>query len=297
MYNTACKVSFVVLNYNDAQTTINYVNNIQKYEVIEHVVIVDNCSTDDSFEQLSNMASDKVDVVKSDRNGGYGYGNNFGVNFLVKKYNTKYIAISNPDVEVSEETVAGCMDYLIKNPNCAVVAPMMKMKNNKKNYRCAWRIPSFCQYLFFSLVFLGKFGRKMYYGKNFLDDSGAANVGCVAGSFLVVDSEKFAKAGMYDENIFLYCEETTLGIRLKKMNFDSALLRDLYFVHHHSTSINKSISSVIRQQKIMWNSREYVLKHYYRSNFFKNIIVNVVKRFALFEIWVYQKVKKHRLKR
>ena len=32
----------------------------------------------------------------------------------------------------------------------------------------------------------------MYYGKNFLDDSGAANVGCVAGSFLVVDSEKFA---------------------------------------------------------------------------------------------------------
>ena len=290
--NAEYKIGVVVLNYNDALTTINYVKQIKEFDVIDHIVIVDNCSTDDSFEQLSNMASGKVDVVESNRNGGYGYGNNYGVQFLVKNYNSKYVAISNPDVEVSKETVVGCMDYLIRNPNCAVAAPMMKMKNMEKNYHCAWQIPTFCQYLFFSLVFLGKLGGKMYYDSFFLDGSGAVNVGCVAGSFLVVDAEKFVKAGMYDEKIFLYCEETTLGIRLKKMNYDSVILRDLSFVHHHSISINKSIQSVIRQKELMWNSREYVLKYYYRSNFFRRTAIIVVKYLALLESRVCHMLKK-----
>ena len=132
----------------------------------------------------------------------------------------------------------------------------------------------------------------MYYDRNFMDGSGAVNVGCVAGSFLVVDTEKFVKAGLYDEKIFLYCEETTLGIRLMKMNYDSVLLRDLYFVHHHSTSINKSIQSVIRQKELMWNSREYVLKYYYRSNFFKRVLIIAVKYLALLESQVCHKLKR-----
>lgn len=285
----------VVLNYNDAATTIHFVESIQNYSCIERIVVVDNCSTDGSFETLCKYRNDKIIVIKTERNGGYGYGNNNGISFLVKNYNTRYIIISNPDVEVSEGTVAGCLNYLTKNPNCAVVAPMMKMKNMEKSYHCAWRIPSFCQYLFFSLVFLGKLGEKMYYGRNFLDGSGPVNVGCVAGSFLVVDAEKFVKAGLYDENIFLYCEETTLGIRLRKVNYDSVLLRDLYFVHHHSISINKSIQSVINQKKLMWNSREYVLNHYYKNNFIRRFIIRLVKLVSLLEDRVYLKIKQFKL--
>lgn len=292
MNDKDCKMSVVVLNYNDSSTTINYVSKIQEYDVVEHILVVDNCSTDDSFKQISNIHSDKIEVIQSDKNGGYGYGNNYGVRFLVKKYNAKYIAISNPDVDISEETITNCLYNLNINTNCAVVAPMMRMPNMKKNYHCAWRVPSFWQYLLFSLEFLGKFGRKMFYSMDFLDDGDVAKVGCVAGSFLVVDAEKFVRAGMYDENIFLYCEETVLGIRLKKLGFDSMLLRDQYFVHHHSVSINKSISSITRQKKLMWDSREYVLKHYYKTNYFKSLLVSLVRGVSLLESRVYQKLKR-----
>lgn len=286
------KVGVVVLNYNDASTTVSYVEKIQGYDVVEHILVVDNCSTDDSFKLLSGIRSHKIEVIKSDKNGGYGYGNNFGVRYLMKKYKTRYIAISNPDVEVSEKTIADCLYNLNKNTNCAVVAPMMKMPNMEKKYHCAWRVPSFWQYLLFTLAFLGKFSRRMFYSNNFFDDGGVAKVGCVAGSFLVVDADKFVRAGMYDENIFLYCEETVLGIRLENLGFDSLLLRDQYFIHHHSVSINKSINSVKKQNELMWISREYVLKHYYKANCFIFLLVNLVKKASLLEARIYHNLKR-----
>ena len=42
------KTGIVVLNYNDAQETINFVNEINSFKVLDYICVVDNCSTDDS---------------------------------------------------------------------------------------------------------------------------------------------------------------------------------------------------------------------------------------------------------
>ena len=69
-------VAFVVLNYNDYAITSDYIKRINHYSVINHIVIVDNFSTDGSFEKLQLLASDKVDVIKTFANEGYASGNN-----------------------------------------------------------------------------------------------------------------------------------------------------------------------------------------------------------------------------
>lgn len=42
------KISCVVLNYNDAAATERLVRQIFRYPALDAVVVVDNCSTDDS---------------------------------------------------------------------------------------------------------------------------------------------------------------------------------------------------------------------------------------------------------
>ena len=37
-------VSCVILNYNDAETTLNLVLRVKGYSLIDHIVVVDNCS-------------------------------------------------------------------------------------------------------------------------------------------------------------------------------------------------------------------------------------------------------------
>ena len=92
----------MILNYNDASSTLHILKQIKNYSAIDHIVIVDNLSPDGSFQQLKSMAGDKVDIIQSDKNGGYSYGNNYGAFYLINKYMVDILVIANPDVEFSE---------------------------------------------------------------------------------------------------------------------------------------------------------------------------------------------------
>lgn len=51
-------VSFIILNYNDANTTIKLVDSLRRWQCDKmtlHIVVVDNCSTDDSFTVLQSI--------------------------------------------------------------------------------------------------------------------------------------------------------------------------------------------------------------------------------------------------
>ena len=75
--NVKTKICSVILNYNDAETTEQLVRLIHEYDVPEEIVVVDNASTDDSWDQLKGLEDQKVHVIRAEKNGGYGAGNNF----------------------------------------------------------------------------------------------------------------------------------------------------------------------------------------------------------------------------
>ena len=101
------KTAVIVVNYNDVEDTLNYVKKISKYEIINRIIVVDNLSTtNDALKKLQTLESEKVSVIESDKNGGYSYGNNFGLKYLDKQ-NEKYdyIVISNPDIDIEENAM------------------------------------------------------------------------------------------------------------------------------------------------------------------------------------------------
>ena len=65
--------SCMILNYNDAKIVKKLVTEIENYPVFNHIVVVDNCSTDDSYADLQSLVSEKVTVIKTDKNGGYDF--------------------------------------------------------------------------------------------------------------------------------------------------------------------------------------------------------------------------------
>lgn len=285
-------ICIVVLNYNDSDTTIKFVQQIINYSIIDKIIVVDNASNDNSYSKLLPLSCAKVDILETQKNGGYGYGNNFGIKYAVQKYHATQIIVSNPDVEVSENTILHCKEVIEKR-RCALVAPMMKNHDQTVNYQCVWKVPTRNQYRLFSTYFLGKITQSFYYNENELKSTSVEKlVGCVAGSFFMVNANKMLDYGMFDENIFLFCEETVLGLKLKKENQEVVVLLNDYFIHHHSVSINKSITSIVKQRKITWKSRLYVLENYYSSNRVDLLIDRIVSKLELMEFNI-----KHILKR
>lgn len=121
------RVAVIIVQFNDAEETIKYVNQIQSYQIIDRIVVVDNCSTvPNEMDVLSGLADEKVLVLQADKNGGYNCGNNFGIRYLEQrgeKYD--YFIISNPDVEVEEMAIQECLALLEKDETVGMAAPRM----------------------------------------------------------------------------------------------------------------------------------------------------------------------------
>ena len=49
------KLGMVIVNYNDFDLTKRLLNNVKDYKCLNHIVVVDNNSSDNSFEKLKQF--------------------------------------------------------------------------------------------------------------------------------------------------------------------------------------------------------------------------------------------------
>lgn len=283
-------IAFLVLNYNDAKTTIELVDSVKEFNVIDHVLVVDNCSTDDSFQVLSKIKSEKVEVLSSTYNGGYGAGNNFGIDYLVIKYQPDYIVLANPDIIIEEKTICEMEKFLDGHKDYVAVAPFMCNSEGEIQKNTGWNLPSKIDYVL-SMGVLYSIIKKPGIIKNIEKSKRSSiDVDAISGSLYMMDANAMKKYGMYDENVFLYCEETILGFKFKSVGLKSAILTDCSYIHNHSISISKTYKSEISKRKLLLDSRHYVLKTYYKANRIELCIAHILEKISLFEMYIISKI-------
>lgn len=254
----------IVLNYNDGKTTAGMVGMALECEALSHIVVVDNCSTDDSFSVLSELASERVDVIRTDCNGGYASGNNFGAEYAMTKYSPDNLFIANPDVEFDGRTVEALSEYLSKNPKVGIVSCKM-ICTSGIDTRQAWRIPRYGDCIRENLILLKKItGNRTWYPESHFEGR-ESMVEAVSGSFFAISADAFKKVGGFDANTFLYYEENIIASKLLDAGYHNVILNDFSYVHRHSESINKSMTSVKRRLKTAYVSRKYFCRNYLRK--------------------------------
>lgn len=285
------KICCVILNYNDIETTLNLIKVVDAYQSLNYIIVVDNCSTDNSLPKLKSFESERIRVIKSEYNGGYGYGNNIGIKYAKEKLGCKYALITNPDVEYEETIVDILISCMDKSEIIALAAPVQMDTNHKVIRDLAWKIPSIYQYIFTAEILINKFFRGFYYPKNTFNKLGLYEVECLPGSLLMIDVDVFLDVGGYDEEMFLYCEETTLGYKLKEYGYKSILLTNCSYVHHHSISIRRTINCLREQRKILLQSRMIFLKKYLKVNKYQSFLAKMVFSFADLEQIIIQKIR------
>lgn len=96
---------FIILNYNDFENAKKLLEKVKVYKEIDKIIVVDNCSKDNSFKYLQQFNSNKIEIIKTSENKGYAYGNNYGAAYAIEKYNPQYLIIANPDIMFEEGIV------------------------------------------------------------------------------------------------------------------------------------------------------------------------------------------------
>ncbi len=290
------KVAVIIVNYNDAEDTLKYVKTITEYKTIDRIVVVDNKSTTtEAFEKLKDLESSKVKVIESDKNGGYDYGNNFGIKYLDslnEKYD--YYIISNPDIEVSEDAIKHCLDVISSDDKIGVISPRMLNKERNPIRRSSWKIRTFgldvvhstrlLELLFYKVLRNGEYSNKEY-------EIEELEVEAISGAFFIIKANILREIELLDENVFLFYEEDILAQKLRDRNYKTISLNSEHFIHYESQTIGKSLS-YYRKMKQMFKSKMYYHKTYNKINLLQSFVFHILNIFRKIELLIEIPIRK-----
>ena len=232
----------VVLNYNDWEEVKRYCNAVENFSTIDLIIIVDNMSTDDSYEQLKPLQSEKIVLLRAKDNKGYAAGNNVGLQYILDNSIEGNIIISNPDIYYNEDDLVKVLEPL--EDSTIGVSTGLIHTDGKITSNFAWMVPGYWELLLNQYLIMYKIKRKlgisMYcdYPKPG-DDRIYCN--CVSGCFFGMTTETLKQVGAFDERTFLYGEENILGFKIRENGQKTCVVVGANIEHrqHHSIHKNK----------------------------------------------------------
>ena len=226
-------VTLNVLNYNTFDKTSLCIDSCLKQNgSFFRVLLIDNCSTDDSYIKLREKYGNKIDYLQTGNNYGYAKGNNLGVQFSLDS-GCDYSFLLNSDTElIGNDLTKLLLRIMQKYDDCGIVSPLIYDVTSNG------LLPVYNESFYVKLLRI--FG---VLPKNRRIDNTIETKSEAHGSALFVDNKKFLECGGFPEHYFMYAEESLFSKKILWSGANIYWLNDKcnYVLHHHDTS--KSIDS------------------------------------------------------
>ena len=208
------------------------------------------------FEELNS----NIKVFCTGKNLGYAAGHNFGL----KNVKTKYVLILNPDLICKKNYFKNIQKYLNNESDYSIIGS--QYEENKMNK------PAY-----------GLFNVKTSNNDLPINENYLQKVDWVVGCSMLVNLEKFNGRNLFDENFFLFFEETDLCKRIKLIGGNIYSSKALIIDHFgekgsFATDKNNELEYIkLRNWHLMWSSFYYYKKN---NNYFfalKNSLGSLIR--------------------
>jgi N-acetylglucosaminyl-diphospho-decaprenol L-rhamnosyltransferase len=219
-------VGIVILNWNTRDLLKRCLETVLASEgdLTYRVVVVDNQSSDGSADMVREHFP-QVELIVSEINGGYPYGNNLGLRALgfrgpgqVEPAAPRYAVLLNPDTEVPPDAFFRMTQYMDARPEIGIAGPKLVLEDGSLDLACrrSFPTPLVSFYRFSGLAKLfpqhPQFGR---YNMTFADPDQELEVDSVVGAYMQVRREAIEAVGLLDETFFMYGEDLDWAYRIK----------------------------------------------------------------------------------
>lgn len=265
-------VSIIYVNYNTSELVINSIISLkdQCRDIPFEIIIIDNSSSDKEKEILINRFSgeENVNVILSGTNLGFAKANNQGA-----LYSTgKYLFFLNPDTLILNDVLKIFYNYLEtcdqKIAACGgnLLNPDLSPTSSYGNFPGI--LLELCNIGLGLSVLLNGYYKKHVAISCKVFDEVIRMVPYIVGADLFIRSESFNSIHGFDENYFMYYEETDLFLRLKKSGLESHLLPHAKIIHYEGGAIGKSDAKNFNYSKfeILLRSKMYYYKKWHSQS-------------------------------
>lgn len=249
----------VVVSFNTRELTLRCVNALCSEPAVASICVVDNASTDGSREALiqrsyqQNISGDgarlRIECLSDNR--GFGSANNVGV----AAAGAEFVALINSDAFVLSGALERMCAHLRAFPEVGLVGPRL-LNADGSFQESRFHFPSPARAWADNLGLTGLLKHLRFPGKK----ERAGRVDWLSGACLVVRREVWEQTGGFDEDFFLYSEETDWQVRIKQLGWMIHWVPEAVAIHLGGSS-GVSQREAVRER--FYESVDlYFLKHF-----------------------------------
>lgn len=242
-------LSVIIVSYNEVDLLSACLTSIIKFNNIGddlEVIVSDNSQSDIVIRTISSKFP-SVKMIHNKKNGGFGYGNNRGVDIATGKY----LLFLNPDTLLTEPIFQCAISKFEEDEQLVAFGFKQKSKDNQNHF-------SF--YLLDEVSFFDNIKQKIYLKTEKYVDGKMF----IAGSELFMRNDVFHEIGGFDENLFMFYEESDLFRRIwnLKKEYKTAYFPEKSIIHLVGGTREKDVYAGFNSIKINLESMEYYARKY-----------------------------------
>jgi GT2 family glycosyltransferase len=203
-------ISFIIVNWNTRDILMDCLDSIYRTvkDIDFEVYVVDNNSTDGSQAAIKERFSE-VKLIENKTNTGFGYANNQALNIM----HGGFAVLLNSDAVLKEEAIKNLFTFMTATSS-AGIAGVQLLNEDCSRQNSIDNFPSTETELFnksiLRILFPGKYPSKNMSYKDPIE------VDSVIGACMMVSKEAIDEVGVFDEDYFIFLEETDWCFRMYK---------------------------------------------------------------------------------
>lgn len=235
-------IVIIVLVYRNYEDLCDLINSVKEKIHQSYRIVVVNAFYDEATETQTKKVAQNYDCdfINID-NKGYSFGNNTGITYAVEHYEFNYIIVSNPDIVISK------FPDNINNLCGGIIAPKiiaasgknqnpMIVKENLVAEKLVYNgFKRHNKFLILCGIGINKVKREFFLARK----KGMVPIFAAHGSFVIISQSAINVLGErpYDENMFLFAEESVLAVKAKNAGIDTVYCPDIYVNHKEDGSM------------------------------------------------------------
>ena len=232
--STAPRLTIVVVVFNSATVIDDCLASITPGLPI---IVVDNGSTDATVEHVRRIRPD-AQIIENGLNLGYGIANNVGLAHV----DTEFGMILNPDAIVIDSGLERLVRVLDRNPDAACAAPLLKSVDGKPE-----------------IYVMGP--NEIYHTRLQIEPEGDICTWFLMGAAVIWRMSAWKEVGGFDENFFLYNEDSDLCLRTNRAGFSHILTPEAEVIHLSGQGAPRTLhQSWLRDWQMTWSGLYYKKK-------------------------------------
>ncbi|RQO31916.1 glycosyl transferase family 2 [Taibaiella sp. KBW10] len=227
----------IVLYNNDHEVLSNAIKSVLQCGLVQHLYLIDHSPKplySDTFDDK------RVHYQFMDTNKGYGAGHNIALHKSIAQ-KTPYHLVLNPDVHFDSGTLECLMAYLSTHPDVGNIMPKVLYPDGRLQYLCKL-LPSPYDWIGrrFNPVKKMVDKRNELFELRFSGYNKIMEVPYLSGCFMLLNMKAIKETGFFDEQIFMYGEETDLCRRLIATGYKTIFFPDATIYHAFEKGSHKS---------------------------------------------------------